>query len=227
MHCILHTDGGARGNPGPAGLGVVIRDADSQSVLFEAGFFLQRATNNVAEYEALLHGLKAAADLGVAKLSIRSDSELMVRQLQGRYRVKSADLKPRYEQAVRLLKPFDWDVQHVRRADNARADELANMAMDARRDVTRAVPDAAVAEHAASNDQLCFSAQLKGRQGRCLAGCSTGNAYTFGPTTPEGFCLHGAAAALTDGPLQWPDRKRTGRTRCEACGLNVEIERIR
>ena len=134
--CMLHTDGGARGNPGPASAGIVLTAEDGQPPLFEAGYFLGKTTNNVAEYTALLRGLDAAAKLGYDAVVIRCDSELMVKQLLGQYRVKAAHLKPLYAEAMdRLDQLASWEVGHVYREQNHRADHLANRAMDAARDV--------------------------------------------------------------------------------------------
>ena len=131
MHCIIHIDGGARGNPGPAGAGVLIVDADTNTPLVEAGYFLGRATNNVAEYQGLLHALQNAAELEATHLDLHSDSQLMVRQIHGQYKVKSPDLKPLHQEAIQRLKQFErWTLTHVLRDKNKRADELANMAMD-------------------------------------------------------------------------------------------------
>ncbi len=127
---ILQFDGGSRGNPGPGGIGVTLNDEDGVPV-YELGEFLGRCTNNVAEYTALVRGLSAAAKLRVAKLTVRSDSELVVRQINGVYKVKSPDLKPLYQQAVQIMEKIgNVKVEHVYREANSRADELANMAMD-------------------------------------------------------------------------------------------------
>jgi ribonuclease HI len=127
---VLQFDGGSRGNPGPAGIGVSLNDEDGTPV-YELGEFLGRCTNNVAEYTALVRGLTAALKLGAAKLTVRSDSELVVRQINGVYKVKSPDLKPLYQQAVHIMdKIGNVKVEHVYRESNSRADELANMAMD-------------------------------------------------------------------------------------------------
>lgn len=127
---VLQFDGGSRGNPGPAGIGVTITDAAGKRV-YELGEFLGRCTNNVAEYTALLRGLAAALKLGATKLTVRADSELVVRQLNGQYKVKSPDLRPLYEEACRLIERLgDVTVTHVYREGNSRADALANAAMD-------------------------------------------------------------------------------------------------
>jgi ribonuclease HI len=129
----LHFDGGSRGNPGPAGIGVSLTDDDG-TPLYELAEFLGRTTNNVAEYTALLRGLHAAHALGAAKLTVRSDSELLVRQINGIYKVKSPDLKPLFQKAVALIHAIgDVTVSHIYREGNTRADELANLAMDTAR----------------------------------------------------------------------------------------------
>lgn len=136
MDCLIHIDGGARGNPGPAAAGVTITTPDGSEPLHEAGYYLGETTNNVAEYQGLLHALKAAARIGCTTLTIRSDSQLMVKQVLGEYRVKAPNLKPLHREATTLLAGFKkWEFGHVYREGNKRADQLANMAMDARDDV--------------------------------------------------------------------------------------------
>ena len=132
----IHVDGGSRGNPGPAGAGVVIRNADDGTVLFEGGYYLGRTTNNVAEYQGLLRGLERAAGLNADETRVHSDSELLVRQMNGEYRVRNAGLKPLFQQARQLCGRFrQVTFTHVRREQNADADRLANQAMDLRADV--------------------------------------------------------------------------------------------
>lgn len=127
---IAYFDGGARGNPGPAGAGVSIQTEDG-TPLFEGAFFLGEQTNNAAEYNGLLFALQFAANLLAESVELRSDSELVVRQVTGDYRVKSPTLQPLYEQAqLRLLRFRGWTIRHVPRESNKRADELANIAMD-------------------------------------------------------------------------------------------------
>jgi ribonuclease HI len=127
---VMNVDGGSRGNPGPAGYGVVVWDA-SGNTLENLSEFIGPATNNVAEYRGLLAGLEYALARGVSRLKIYCDSELIVRQMQGRYRVKSPDLKPLYERACKLVARLDrFVMQHVPREQNAEADLLANQAMD-------------------------------------------------------------------------------------------------
>ncbi|MBK8916084.1 MAG: reverse transcriptase-like protein [Phycisphaerales bacterium] len=135
MGLIVHFDGGARGNPGPAGAGVVICD-DDEKPLFEAGYFLGPLTNNAAEYNALLRSLERIALAPPQPVRLHSDSELLVRQITGEYQVKSPALEQLYMQAQRLLLRIShWSIRHVRRDANRRADQLANLAMDERRDV--------------------------------------------------------------------------------------------
>lgn len=126
----LRCDGGARGNPGPAASGFVLTDPEGRTV--EArGDYLGTATNNVAEYRALISGLEAAARHGAAPLLVCMDSELVVRQMIGEYRVKNAGLKPLHEQAQRLaarIRPLGF--RSVPRAENAEADRLVNQALD-------------------------------------------------------------------------------------------------
>ena len=123
-------DGGARGNPGPAAVGVVISTPDGE-VLGEVSERIGVATNNVAEYRALLRGLELARGLSAREVEIVNDSELVARQLTGVYKVKHPALKPLYAEAMAALRTFDrWQVQSVPRADNARADELVNEALD-------------------------------------------------------------------------------------------------
>jgi probable phosphoglycerate mutase len=124
-------DGASRGNPGPASYAVVFRDADGR-VVAELAKMLGRETNNVAEYFALLAALDYAATHQIRALRIRSDSELLVRQMQGRYKVKSADLKPLYERATKMARQLDYfKIEHVPREANRDADALANAALDA------------------------------------------------------------------------------------------------
>ncbi|MBV8365490.1 MAG: ribonuclease HI family protein [Candidatus Eremiobacteraeota bacterium] len=130
-HCVIYTDGGARGNPGPAAAGVVIL-ADDGRVAAELSEYLGVATNNVAEYRALLLGLQRALDDGYRQLDICMDSELVVRQLNGAYKVKDAKIIPLYARARKLMREFDEvQVTHVRRDQNHHADALVNAALDA------------------------------------------------------------------------------------------------
>jgi ribonuclease HI len=127
---IANIDGASRGNPGPASYAVVLRDASGKIVL-ELAKNIGRETNNVAEYYALLAALDYAATHDIHALRIRSDSELLVRQMQGRYKVKSPDLKPLHERAAKLARQIQYFIiEHVRRELNTDADALANVALD-------------------------------------------------------------------------------------------------
>jgi ribonuclease HI len=127
---VANIDGASRGNPGPASYAVVLRDPQGKIVL-ELAKNIGRETNNVAEYFALLAALDYATTHGIAALRIRSDSELLVRQMQGRYKVKSADLKPLHERAAKLARQLQYfAIEHVRRELNRDADALANVALD-------------------------------------------------------------------------------------------------
>ena len=127
----MHVDGGARGNPGPAAIGVVVSTPDGD-VLDEVAERIGVVTNNVAEYRALLRGLERAKVLGAREIEIVNDSELVARQVSGVYKVKHPAMKPLHAEAMAALREFDrWRVRSVPRADNARADELVNQALDA------------------------------------------------------------------------------------------------
>lgn len=130
----VQCDGGARGNPGPAAIGALVLDVamDPPAVLASVSERIGVATNNVAEYRALIAGLEAAREFDPRCVRVRADSELMIRQLEGRYKVKSAHLKPLYEEARALLAEFDEvDLAHIRREKNVDADALVNAALDA------------------------------------------------------------------------------------------------
>jgi ribonuclease HI len=130
---VVYCDGGARGNPGPAAVGAIVLDpsTDPPAELATVSERIGVATNNVAEYQALIAGLEAARPFGARGISVRADSQLLVRQLEGRYRVKQAHLRPLYEQARALLDEYEEvDLAHVPREDNIVADALVNAALD-------------------------------------------------------------------------------------------------
>ena len=127
---MLHVDGGARGNPGPAAIGVVVSEPGGQ-VVDELAEPIGVATNNVAEYRAVLRALERARELRASEVEIIGDSELVARQLTGAYKVKHPAMKPLYEEALGALRGFDrWQIRTVPRARNARADALVNAALD-------------------------------------------------------------------------------------------------
>jgi ribonuclease HI len=131
LKVVVNVDGGARGNPGPAAIGVVVSDPDG-TVIDEVAERIGVATNNVAEWRALLKGIERARALGARQVELISDSELVARQLTGAYKVKHESMKPLHAEALAALSGFDsWGIQNVRREHNARADELVNAALDA------------------------------------------------------------------------------------------------
>jgi ribonuclease HI len=131
VKAVVHVDGGARGNPGPAAAAAVVSDP-AGAVLDEAHEFLGVATNNVAEYRGVLLGLERARRLGATEVEVVNDSELVARQVNGEYKVKHPDMKPLHAAAKQALGAFDrWEVRTVPRAQNAAADALVNQALDA------------------------------------------------------------------------------------------------
>jgi len=133
MRVMVHVDGGARGNPGPAAAAAVI-SGDAGEVISEHAELLGSASNNVAEYRALLLGLAAAKQLGASEVDVVGDSELIAKQVQGIYKVKHPAMRPLHLQAMAALRDFErWSIRTVPRAQNARADALVNAALDAAR----------------------------------------------------------------------------------------------
>jgi len=127
---VVHVDGGARGNPGPSAVAAVASDVSGEE-LANRSACIGEATNNVAEYRAVLLGLELAKELGAVEVEVVNDSELIARQIQGRYKVKHAGLKPLHLEATEALRDFDsWSVNTVRRECNERADGLVNEALD-------------------------------------------------------------------------------------------------
>jgi ribonuclease HI len=127
---VLWTDGAARGNPGPAGIGAILK-SETGEVLYTGSEYLGHTTNNVAEYKAVLLGLAGALAQGISRIEVRADSELLIKQLKGEYRVKSPGLKPLFEEARRLIARFaSVKLTHIRRELNGEADRLANQGID-------------------------------------------------------------------------------------------------
>lgn len=218
-------DGGSRGNPGPAAAGVEIRDPSGR-VHFAGGLFLGRMTNNQAEYHGLLAAIEHLTQAGAADVSIASDSELMVRQINGQYRVRSPELLPLYERSIKGLRGLGrWSMRHVPRNQNKAADALANKAMDRAADVIEVRAGAAAEAPAAETRGAPAARRGESRQdnpapptahpagalgpGRaveavvirdggkaCRVKMRRGDAFTFGETTPNGMCLHACAAVL-------------------------------
>jgi len=131
VRVVVHVDGGARPNPGPAAIGAVVSDPDG-TVLEEVAEAIGEATNNVAEYRALLLGLERARALGADEVEVVNDSELVAKQLQGLYKVKHPAMRPLFLEATTALRAFSsWSIRSVPRAQNAHADALVNRALDA------------------------------------------------------------------------------------------------
>ena len=138
---VAHIDGASRGNPGPAAAGFTLTDSAGSHLQAKA-LFIGRATNNVAEYTALVKALEAAKRIGAEQLTVFSDSELLVRQINGRYKVKSEQIRPLFRQAVDLLGEFEnWKVRHITREKNKETDELVNQALNLERDVEAKIAD--------------------------------------------------------------------------------------
>ncbi len=145
----VNIDGGSRGNPGPAAYGVVIRDPKGE-IIARLKKFIGKATNNVAEYFGLIAALDYADTHGIRALRILSDSELMVKQMRGQYKVKSEDLRPLFERARKMSQTLEsFRIDHVYREQNSEADALANQAMD---ETSRGGDPSSVAEKPASKD---------------------------------------------------------------------------
>ena len=227
MNLVLYIDGGARGNPGPAAVGVVIQDESTRAPLHEAGYWLGTATNNTAEYQGLIRALTLATDMKPNRITIYSDSELLVRQITGQYRVKSTTIKPLFENARKLLGGFSqWEIHHVRREKNKRADELANMSMDARRDViVNANPSHTAASQATTPScdwtvVFCTDSGLD-----CPVKHTAGQRYPFGTATPQGLCVYAAQAALN---ACLRDTKRadgvTQEMICSHCDTRIHVD---
>lgn len=131
----IYTDGGSRGNPGPAAAGFILADGSGRQLQGKA-LFLGQATNNAAEYTAIIKALEAAKQLGAKRLKVFSDSELLVKQINGQYKVKSEQIRPLFKQAVNLIAEFeDCQVRHITRDKNKKADELVNQALNLEQDV--------------------------------------------------------------------------------------------
>lgn len=178
-------DGASRGNPGPASYAVIITGPDGKRIL-ELGKYLGRDTNNVAEYYALITALDYAASHNITRLRVRSDSELLVRQMQGRYKVKSPDLRPLYERALKLSRSFEFfAVEHVPREANRDADRLANEALD--RTDGRGASTAAKPKPAASKPRSTASVDASSPSIRVRAHYVKGVLVPFEPLDlPEG-----------------------------------------
>jgi len=217
----IHIDGGARGNPGPAAAGVVLRDDQDRAIL-EAGYYLGRMTNNMAEYTALLMALEAAARWGADEIAVFSDSELLVRQITGEYRVRDEKLRHLFEQVQKLLLKFDtWQIKHVPRDENRRADELVNKSLNLQADVVEVQqgdarperrPGATEMPEAAAGTKRTSAAPEILETGAevpvlaeivqppdprvCQAHHAEGQRFLFTHTVPSGLCIYAAKALM-------------------------------
>ncbi|MBS3977298.1 MAG: ribonuclease HI family protein [Syntrophomonadaceae bacterium] len=136
MQLVIHSDGASRGNPGDAGIGILITDVKGQ-VLLEIAEYLGQATNNVAEYTALIRGLEEGLKIGGTEVLVYCDSELMVKQLSGLYRVKNEGLIPLFRQVLQLRQKYrKFNISHIPREKNKRADQLANLGIDSGSSIT-------------------------------------------------------------------------------------------
>lgn len=235
MKLILHIDGGSRGNPGPAAAGVVMAEEDDRTVL-EAGYYLGRTTNNQAEYQALLRGLAEAARCGASNLLVFSDSELLVRQINGDYRVRSAEILPLFQRAQTELEQFScWTVRHVRREQNQRADELANLAMDAQCDVVEVSREPAKSAGGSARGRarsptegaatvIRVTCRRAAAKTACSAPCREGAAYIIGDSTSAGMCTY-AASVILPAVLRALAGARTQPIECpkKGCGAVFEL----
>jgi ribonuclease HI len=133
MTIYAYTDGASRGNPGESGIGVILKDEGGE-ILFSGGGYIGKATNNIAEYRALLFCLIKAKELKCSELIVHSDSELMVKQLNGEYRVKNPNLREFFKEAKKMIQSasFQFTIQHVEREFNKDADLLANIGIDSK-----------------------------------------------------------------------------------------------
>jgi ribonuclease HI len=213
--CTLFTDGGSRGNPGPAAAGVVLTDSAGR-VVHASGHFLGRATNNIAEYRGLIFGLQEAARRRIGRLKVCSDSELMVEQLNGRYRVKNEHLRPLYSQALELIQQFEQvSIEHIRREGNTLADDMVNRALNARGEVlgpAATSPGAASAPDNASTpagqsaavsmDKFTAHCTVESDD-QCPGVVSAGGDWPFEGTVPAGLCQY-AAAGIVQAILRAP-----------------------
>ena len=157
----VYTDGGSRGNPGPAAAGFVLAKPDGRQIQSKA-FFLGETTNNVAEYTAIIKALESAKQVGAKRVTVFSDSELLVKQVNGQYKVKSEQIRPLFQQAVNLMQEFeDCKVNHITRDKNKQADELVNQALNLEQDIEN-VPETESAPVAKNKKPIRLGALISG-----------------------------------------------------------------
>ena len=200
MALTIHIDGAARGNPGPAAAGLVIQDHTGRKIL-EAGYFLGFMTNNQAEYHALLLALQAAQTCADPAVTIFCDSELLVRQISGQYRVRDAKLRSLFEQVQQWLPRFDgWQISHIPRRQNCRADELASKALDARNHVVEVQTGQVLPSQPLPTClrpvEIVIECTAPPHDDACPAPCRAGQVFRFVDVVPPGLCLHAAQATI-------------------------------
>lgn len=233
----IYLDGGARGNPGPAAVGYVIKSPEGKT-LQARGEFIGRTTNNVAEYTALIKALQAAIDLEKREVDIFSDSELLVKQIIGEYRVRNHRLGELYEQAQKLLLEFDrWQIRHIRREGNAEADALVNQKLDEALGLSEPSVEPIVGDPtskpggpaAAGQGKVLVELTAGPAAGACSAGMNVGQCFVFSNVAPAGMCLHAmqallpAVVGLQVDPALADGDKLTVRCRKTDCGAVFEL----
>jgi ribonuclease HI len=226
MNIEAYIDGGSRGNPGPAAAGVVL--CSQGKVLLQAGYFLGHMTNNQAEYHALLRALAEAARHKPAELTVYSDSELLVRQVLGEYKVKNAALRKLHEQAqMQLLRIGPWQIKHIPREHNTLADSLVNAAIDAKQDVDRtaqAVPHPSGPKRPRRR-RLIIRVEEAPAAGGCPAGLMEGDFFYLSEAMPFGLCTYLAqsiiqvAVAMLDAEKEMPEVP----VRCRRAGCHALV----
>jgi uncharacterized repeat protein (TIGR04076 family) len=186
---LLYVDGGSRGNPGPAASAYVIKSPDG-TILDARADYIGRATNNSAEYNALIMGLEAACALGKDKIHIFSDSELIVRQIIGQYRVRDQGLKGLFEQVQKLLLAFDcWQIRHIPREMNRDADHMVNVKLDETQGLVTPNEPAQPIETDLNSLKILVEVAHTPAPGVCPADLRTGQCFAFSHVTPAGMCL--------------------------------------
>lgn len=224
----LYVDGGARGNPGPAAGAYVILNSD-ENIISSEGFFLGKTTNNVAEYSALLRGLAAVQDLKIKEINIFSDSELVVKQIIGKYRVKNSDLKEIYLQVQQALLSFDrWQIRHIPREMNKQADSLVNEVLDDKLNAPKQVNQST---EPASSTKVMLEVLNPPSEGTCASEMKRGMCFVFSEVVPPGLCICAANSVLPSviairrSPSDYED---TLQIRCERpeCGAIFKISKI-
>ena len=225
----LYVDGGARGNPGPAAGGYVIMDSEG-NVIRSEGFFLGEATNNIAEYSALLKGLESVREIDVREIDIFSDSELVVKQIIGEYRVKNRAIGEIYLRVQQVLLSFDrWQIRHIPREENTHADRLVNEALDDGLHLPKKRSSAADSE---SDTKIMLEVLNAPCEGACSAGMKKGMCFVFSEIVPPGLCVHAANSVLPSvismRKSQANDSDNTLQIRCEKpeCGGIFKISKV-